>query len=129
MNNEDYVSEALRTEGSYSAVNQRLSSNARLMHAALGLVTESAEFTDALKKHIYYGKPADAVNLKEELGDIFWYLAIATVELGVSFEDIMDANIMKLRARFPDKFSEDKAINRDVDRERQILELGLGGGV
>lgn len=47
-----------------------------LLHCATGLVTESAELVDAIKKHVFYGKPLDVVNIKEEIGDILWYIAI-----------------------------------------------------
>lgn len=47
-----------------------------MLHASLGIVTETAELLDAYKKHIFYDKPLDLVNIQEEIGDIFWYLAI-----------------------------------------------------
>ncbi len=48
-----------------------------LLHAAIGLVTESAELLDAYKKHMFYGSKLDMVNVKEEIGDCFWYVALA----------------------------------------------------
>lgn len=62
------------------------------------------------------------VNLAEELGDLFWYMAIVGDELGIKFEDVMDRNITKLKARYGEKFSEEKAEHRDLDSERKILE-------
>lgn len=47
-----------------------------LYHSSTGVFTEVAELVDNLKRHIYYGKDIDYVNLKEELGDICWYFAI-----------------------------------------------------
>lgn len=93
-----------------------------LLHASMGLVTEGAEFQDMVKKHVFYGKTLDEVNLKEEIGDILWYCAIALEALGADFETIMKTNIEKLKARYPEKFTEEHAINRDLDKERQILE-------
>ena len=84
--------------------------------------TETAEFTDALKKSLFYGKPLDTVNLKEELGDLLWYVALAMDELGTDFETEMARVIAKLEARYPEKFTTDKALNRDLDTERAILE-------
>lgn len=95
-----------------------------LLHAAMGIGTEAGEILDAFKRKLFYGKPLDVVNVKEEIGDIMWYVAILLRELDLDFEEILQLNIDKLRARFPDKFTEEKALNRDLDTERQILESG-----
>jgi NTP pyrophosphatase (non-canonical NTP hydrolase) len=71
---------------------------------------------------LFYGKPLDEVNLKEEMGDLFWYLAIMADTLGVSFEEIQERNIEKLKARYGEKFTDEKAINRNLETERSILE-------
>lgn len=126
MDNATYVKEALRTDAPYTKAKCAIATESdltiRVLHAAMGLCTESAEVMDALKKTIFYGKPLDVVNVKEELGDVFWYLAIACDELGVSFEDIQRRNIEKLKARYPEKFTPEKALNRDLETERKILE-------
>lgn len=93
-----------------------------LLHAAMGIGTEAGELLDAFKRNIFYGKDLDVVNIKEEVGDIMWYVAILLRELDLDFHEILDLNIKKLRARFPDKFTEKDALNRDLDQERDILE-------
>ena len=55
----------------------------------------------------------------DELGDCLWYLALACNALGFSMEDVMGANIRKLRQRFPDKFEEAKAAESGRDREAE----------
>ena len=125
MGSKQYISDAIRTESdNFIAMDERLANDGlkRLLHAGIGLSTESGEFLDALKKHIFYGKELDRVNLAEEMGDIFWYMAIVADELGFSFEEVMDRNITKLKARYGEKFSEVKAEKRDLDTERDILE-------
>ncbi len=125
MNSKNYISDAIKTESTnFKAMNSRLEDDGlkRLLHAGIGLSTEGGEFLDALKKHIFYGKELDRVNLAEELGDIFWYLAIASDELGIEFETVMNRNIEKLKARYGEKFSEEKAEKRDLKTEREILE-------
>ena len=97
-----------------------------LLHAAMGISTEAGELLDALKKAIFYGKPLDSVNLKEEVGDVMWYIAIACHALGISIEQVCAMNIAKLRARYPHKFTSHDAINRDVAKEIQAM--GTGGG-
>ncbi len=89
----------------------------RMLHAAMGLVTESGEVLDIFKKHIFYGKEIDMVNLKEEIGDILRFLAIFFRELDLDIETSMYDNIEKLRKRYGEKFSSEKAINRDTNNE------------
>lgn len=93
-----------------------------LLHASLGLGTESGEFQDNIKRFFFYGKPLDNVNLIEELGDVLWYVALAASALGVTLEEVMQKNVDKLSARYPEKFTAEKAINRDVEKEREVLE-------
>ena len=93
-----------------------------LLHAAMGIGTEAGEMLDAFKRKIFYGKELDTVNVKEELGDLMWYMAILMRELDLDFEEVLQLNIDKLKARFPDKFTEHDALNRDLDKERSILE-------
>lgn len=94
----------------------------RLIHACMGMQTETAEFTDALKKSLFYGKTLDTVNLKEELGDLLWYVSIAMDELGTTYEAEMQRVINKLKLRYPEKFTEEDATNRDLVAERKLLE-------
>lgn len=116
----DFLSLCTRTESQrYVELNKRES---RLLHAGMGLVTEAGEFLDALKKCYFYGKEVDLVNLREELGDILWYMAIAMDALGTTFEEEMDRVIRKLRRRYPSGFSDLDALDRDLDAERKELE-------
>ena len=120
---DNFIEEALRTESSLNPLSETYEEkSARLLHAAIGLVTESGEFIDALKKFLFYGRPLDLVNLKEELGDILWYAAVAMSALDTTFEEEMDRVIRKLRTRYPEKFTTDAANNRDLFSEREELE-------
>lgn len=94
----------------------------RLLHAALGLVTEAIEFAESVSSHVFDRKPFDPVHAREELGDIFWYSAIPVNLFGWTYEEIMRINIEKLRARYPDKWNQDAALNRDLAVERAVLE-------
>lgn len=117
MNTQEFIKQAIRTESpNFFAPNQRI------LHAAIGCVTESGEMLDALKKSIFYGKPLDVVNVKEEAGDLLWYLAILFDEIGTDFETEMTRVINKLQTRFPEKFTEDNAFSRDLGTERKVLE-------
>lgn len=96
------------------------------IHGVIGLATEAGELVEALK-HALNGEAIDRVNIKEEVGDAKWYMAIlAKVGRFIWGEDER-TNIAKLRARFPDNFTEFDAQqeNRKLSVERQILEAGL----
>ena len=122
----NFISDCLRTESvefyKLSDTEGKEYNSKRLIHAQMGMQTETAEFTDALKKSIFYGKPLDVVNLKEELGDLMWYMAIAMDELGTDFTTEAARAVSKLEVRYPVKFTEDKAENRDLETERKVLE-------
>ena len=76
----------------------------QLLTAALGLTAESGEFTEIVKKMIFQGKPVNEENLfhlKRELGDIMWYVAQACMALDTDFNEIIEMNVDKLKARYP----------------------------
>lgn len=110
-------------EDKYSeVVGERTKHQPELIHYMLGLCTEVGELQDSLKKYLAYGKNIDTTNIKEELGDLLWYIARIVDYYGMTFEDIMKTNINKLKARYGEKFTEHAALNRDLTKEREILE-------
>ena len=92
------------------------------LHKVIGISTEAGELLDAYKKHFAYGKNLDVVNVGEEIADIMWYISNLCRIKGIDLEEMMERNINKLKARYPDKFSQEKALNRNLDIERDILE-------
>ena len=88
----------------------------RLLTAALGLTAESGEFTEVVKKIILQGKPYNEENIfhmKRELGDICWYIAQACMALDTTFDEIIEMNVDKLKARYPGgEFDVHKSENR-----------------
>ena len=76
----------------------------QLLTAALGLTAESGEFTEVVKKIMFQGKPYNEENvfhMKRELGDICWYLAQACMALDTTFDEVLEMNVDKLKARYP----------------------------
>lgn len=92
------------------------------IHMVMGISTEAGELLDVFKKNLAYKKEIDWVNVKEEIGDLMWYIANFCKSNGFELEQIMETNIEKLSARFPEKFSNERAINRNLSTEREILE-------
>mgnify|MGYP003641661394 FL=1 len=92
------------------------------IHMVTGMSTEVGEIQDAYKKNFAYGKPLDETNVKEEIGDLMWYVANLCRMKGWDMNSILDTNIAKLKARFPKKFTQEDAENRNLNAERVILE-------
>lgn len=99
------------------------------LHMAIGAATESGELLDAYKKAFAYGKAIDNVNIAEEIGDQFWYLVNLMRMLDIDPAEIFEINVNKLRARYPEKFTEERALNRNLGKEREVLENGAKGNV
>jgi NTP pyrophosphatase (non-canonical NTP hydrolase) len=98
-------------------------SNMDLFHGLLGINSEAGELTEALVSYLSNTEDQlDVVNLREELGDILWYIALICRAIDCSFEELMQMNIDKLEKRFPEKFTCESAINRNVYEERKVLE-------
>lgn len=93
-----------------------------ITHMLFGMLTELGELTDVFKRNLAYGKDYDIVNIKEELGDIMWYWVNLCTILGFDPEEVLQVNINKLATRFADKFTQAEALNRDLVRERKVLE-------
>ena len=106
MNANEYQQLALRTESKTE------SETTRLLQGIMGLCGEAGECLDLLKKHMFQEHYLNKSHLMKELGDVAWYLAISANALGYSLEEIFEANIQKLRERYPDGFEGDKSRNR-----------------
>lgn len=96
--------------------------NLDLLHGLLGIVSEAGELAEALVNQFCTGQEPDKLNISEEIGDIQWYLAIFHRYAGVTPRETELQNIAKLRARYPVKFEELLSTNRDVEKERKVLE-------
>jgi len=92
------------------------------LHMLMGMQTEIGELTDPFKKQLAYNKPVDWINVKEEIGDLMWYIGNLCYMLNFDLEKILEKNIEKLKTRYPDKFDSGYAIQRNLNKERSILE-------
>lgn len=93
--------------------NPALSERDVLLNGVMGLCGESGEAIDIVKKWLAQGHELDKAHLAKELGDIAWYLAETATALGLTLEEIFQANIDKLRARYPEGFSTEKSLHRE----------------
>ena len=69
---------------------------------------------DIVKKHLHQGHELDKEKLLKELGDIAWYLAEAAFALDTPLDTVLQQNIDKLKARYPQGFDTEKSIHRTL---------------
>ncbi|QAA35234.1 nucleotide pyrophosphohydrolase [Clostridium manihotivorum] len=86
------------------------------MNGALGLGGEAGEVQDYIKKVLFHGHKLDKEKLKEELGDVLWYIGYLAYIQGMTLEEIAIANIEKLLLRYPNGFNfKDSIMRRDTE--------------
>lgn len=95
-----------------TTLNPALTEKEVLINGVMGLCGESGEAIDIVKKWLAQGHELDKEKLAKELGDICWYLAETATALGCDLEDIMAANIEKLKKRYPQGFESQRSIDR-----------------
>lgn len=109
MTANEYQRLALRT------ANPRLTITAQLINGLLGIAGEGGEAADILKKHLYQDHHLDQQHLAKELGDLCWYIALTASAIGYDLDHILESNIKKLEARYPDGFDPTRSMNREED--------------
>lgn len=105
MTGSEYQLQASRT------INRNLGDYHIEMHALHGMSAEIGEIHGLYQK-IYQGHKYDEEHLKKEVGDLLWFIAEYCTIMGWCLSDIMQLNIDKLRARYPEGFSEERSTNR-----------------
>ena len=85
-----------------------------LINSVMGLCGESGEVIDLVKKHVSHGHPLNREKLIDEIGDVAWYLAECATALDVTLEEVLLHNIEKLKKRYPEGFSTERSINREI---------------
>ena len=102
----EYQKNALRT------ANKTLPTFEQLVNGIMGLNGEAGECIDILKKHLFQGHKLDHEHIAKELGDVAWYLALSAKAIGYDLETIMQMNVDKLRARYPEGFDQEHSLHR-----------------
>lgn len=120
MTGKEYVELAMRTNDGKST--ERLLAAIKkyegvydvggIFNAGDGLSGEAGELHDMIKKWIFHEKPLDEEHAKKELGDVMWYVAMMCYSFGWDLDEIMQKNIDKLKARYPEGFDTVRANNR-----------------
>ena len=96
-----------------TTLNPTLDKKDVLINGVMGLCGESGEAIDIVKKWLAQGHALDKEKLAKELGDIAWYLAETATALDMDLDDIFQANIDKLKKRYPEGFDTERSIHRE----------------
>lgn len=86
--------------------------NSHIYNYLLGLSGETGEVCDYLKKVYFHGHKLDEQQVCDELGDVLWYIAVLADSFGLSLRMVAEANIEKLKERYPDGFDPERSKNR-----------------
>lgn len=105
MTGNEYQKLAART------INESLSKYYQEHHALHGMVGEIGELHSLYQKK-YQGHLMDENHAKKELGDLLWFIAEYCTAMDWQLEDIMQMNVDKLKARYPDGFDEEHSLHR-----------------
>lgn len=105
MTGNEYQELAART------INKHLTDRGLEKHSLHGMVGEIGEIHSLYQKY-YQGHMIDSNELMAELGDLLWFAAEFATSKGWKLDDVMEANIEKLRKRYPDGFSSERSLNR-----------------
>lgn len=86
-----------------------------VLNACLGISGEAGELNDIIKKWIFHKKELNMDHVKKEVGDVCWYIALFCEAMGIKLDEVMQININKLVARYPEGFDVLRANNRSID--------------
>ena len=92
-------------------INNDLTKKEQEMHALHGLVGEVGELHSLYQKE-YQGHPFDKHHAMSELSDMLWFISEYCTAMGWNLDDVMQYNIDKLIARYPEGFEIEKSLNR-----------------
>lgn len=104
MTPNEYQTAAMRTAGN-------LERDELEHHALHGMASEVGELHSLYQKS-YQGHIFDYSHAMKETGDLLWFVAEYCTAMGWTLEDVMKANIDKLRARYPDGFEAERSLHR-----------------
>ncbi len=79
---------------------------------AIGLTGEAGEVANHIKKGVFHRHGIDLSKLSTEIGDVLWYAAALCTTLGLDMSEVMQANIDKLKVRYPNGFTPDDSLKR-----------------
>ena len=108
MNIIEYQKRSKRT------LNNDLTEEQLISNMVMGILGESGEVVDILKKWMYQGHVLKLNDIEEELGDVMFYIVNLCNLLGLELQDAINNNYNKLLRRYPEGFSVERSVNREI---------------
>ena len=106
MTGKEYQEAAART------INKDLTLIGQRNHALYGLVAEVGEILSLYQKELQgHGMPTREQLIKEG-GDCLWMLSELFTSQGISFDEVFETNIEKLKKRYPEGFTAERSLHR-----------------
>jgi NTP pyrophosphatase (non-canonical NTP hydrolase) len=94
-----------------------------VLHSILGIATEAGELLERLSMMQVAPDVSHRENLIEEIGDTLWYVTLLCTALGVDQSHVRAVNAAKLMKRFPELFSQQAALSRNLQGEQLAMRL------
>lgn len=95
-------------------LNNDLSRKEQMANMVIGMYGETGEVADIIKKHLYQYHSLDTGHLIEEIGDVMFYISNLCNLFNIDIEHCLEANIEKLKKRYPEGFEAERSINREA---------------
>lgn len=105
----EYQKEAARTMN--DRVPDLTAEDLAMLNYALGLNGEAGEVAEIVKKSVFHGRDYLLGGLDKELGDVLWYVAAICTTAGIDMATVLERNVRKLQARYPNGFTHGVASN------------------
>ena len=103
--------------------------DAHKLHMAIGASGEAGELLDAIKKACIYRKPLDIANVREECGDILFYVTGLLDSINANLDEVIRENMAKLSTRYQSMAFSNAAALARVDKQPQGQDKDHGSEV
>lgn len=113
-----YTLDIMKAETDVNELDTISSEKMRLLYGIMGLSTEANELLNQMKNNIFDAKPLSKKKIREELGDVIYYMAILCNAMELQLHDILYTNKKKLLDKYPHKFTPlniDKQVDYEVE--------------
>jgi len=100
ITNNEFAMSVDRTRNAHSSQKELI------CNYSMGLAGETGEAVDIMKKYCFHGSGLNADHFREEMGDVLFYLVGLLNALGMTVEECMEDNKLKLERRYPTGFTE-----------------------
>lgn len=85
------------------------------------IINTTSKLLDIIKKQIFYGKEINKIDMELGINNTIIACASLCKYFKLDIEEVKKRNIEKLQIRYKGKFNEQRAINRNLKKEYEVL--------